>query len=74
MYGVGGTRWDSLGGGGAKSARDRWVWDAGSRCALFEELRRSTGEGESVMHVVAVGRSVMIDTDRVHTVASTRWG
>ena len=38
------------------------------RYAMFEGLWRSTGEGESVMHVVAVGHGVMIDADWVHTV------
>ena len=35
---------------------------------MIEGLWRGTGEGESVMHVVAVGHGVLIDTDWVQTV------
>ena len=74
VHGVGGTPWDGLAGGGALAARERWEGDAEKRYALFEGLWRNTGEGELVMHVLAVGHGVMIDTDWVHTVDVRRVG
>ena len=74
VYGEGGTPWDGLAGEGALAARDRWVEEAGSGYALVEGLWRSTGEGEAVMHVVAIGHGVMIDTDWVHRVTVMRVG
>ena len=68
VHGVGGTPWDGLEGVGAAEARAGWVENEGRRYALVEGLWRSTCEGETVMHVVAVGHGILIDTDWVQTV------